>query len=292
MTKEEWGKVNQMIKSVQYGKKAVVRKMIDKSMDFADVQTVLTAFGGVSDNNTPVDTEKGQEKPVNGATNRIQGKDGIQGENNRLDRVDGEVIPKDNSFDLEMIKDRIQSLITAFCDTYDIQDLTKAPQRQFTALSTYIGDNLFKGNRILWDKTPVDNGSAMAVYNYMYDWDIVACMVSFYITMCNLYNKAFLFDGIAGFLHMSENTLKDNNDKLTARGIDIYKKHEDMLSAGIIDGKQSPVGILAHLNHYHGWTSGQTHTERKETIVLYPALTSHQDNQTPKIATTETKQVL
>jgi len=287
MTSKEWEEINKIIKEeVKQGKKTVVRKMIDKTMTFNDCLTVLKAFSGHNPINTPATVETIENKPINGSE-----MDSISDNpQNQLERVNGDIVNGD--FNINEIKDNVLHLITVFCDTYDIQDLTKAPQRQFTALSTFIGDNLFKGNRILWDKTPVDNGSAMTVYNYMYDWDIVACMVSFYITICNLYNKAFLFDGVAGFLHMSENTLKDNNDKLTARGIDIYKKHEDMLSAGIIDGKQSPVGILAHLNHYHGWTTGQTHTEKKETIVIYPSLSSNQAQSTPQINTTETKQVL
>lgn len=287
MTDTEWKEIDKIIKeNVKQGKKSVVRKMIDKSMSFQDCLTVLKAFSGNKVINPPTASDKAENKPVN--TSIIDNTS--DNRQNQLERVNGDIVNGD--FNINEIKDNVLHLITVFCDTYDIQDLTKAPQRQFTALSTFIGDNLFKGNRILWDKTPVDNGSAMTVYNYMYDWDIVACMISFYITICNLYNKAFLFDGIAGFLHMSENTLKDNNDKLTARGIDIYKKHEDMLSAGIIDGKQSPVGILAHLNHYHGWTTGQTHTEKKETIVIYPSLSSNQTQSTPQITTTETKQVL
>ena len=289
MDKNELKTLNQELKKVPSEKRPIVRRMLSADIPLADALTVVNAFilsdSPTSQNKTiytdqvaniPYTAEKSENKAVNAPEN-------ISLSNPQEDKL--ERVPDAGDLDLNEIKQKIQALIDNFCEIYNIDDLTKAPQRQFTALSTYIGDNLFKGTKLLKDTTLYNNGSCMPTTGDRYNWDKVACMVSLYITLCNLYNKAFLFDGIAAFLSMSENTLKDNNDKLTQRGIDIYKKHEDMLAVGIIDGKQSPVGVLAHLNHYHNWTTGTTHTEKKETVIIYPSLSSDLQNNSPRIAT-------
>lgn len=206
----------------------------------------------VQDKNTPLETPKAPDKP--------------------LERVQGDIM--NDNFDITEIKARVDALISSYTSIHDIQDLTKAPQRFFTALSAYIGDNLFKGTKILKETSTIDNGSCMPSTCDRYNWDRVAACVSLYVNLCNLYNKSFLFDGIAAFLGCGENTLKDNNEKLTQRGVDIYEKREASLSAGVVDTKTTNVtGLLAGLNHWHQWSgTGSNRTEVRETTVMYPVL--------------------
>jgi len=189
-----------------------------------------------------------------------------------LERVQGDIMT--DNFDIMEIKARVDALISSYTSIHDIQDLTKAPQRFFTALSAYIGDNLFKGTKILKDTSTINNGSCMPSTCDRYNWDRVAACISLYVNLCNLYNKSFLFDGIAAFLGCGENTLKDNNEKLTQRGVDIYEKREASLSAGVVDTKTTNVtGLLAGLNHWHQWSgTGANRTEVRETTVMYPVL--------------------
>ena len=208
---------------------------------------------------TPIHTKTSQNKPVKASADE-------------LERVNGEIMS--DNFNIDAIRSDINALINQFIAVHGIEDLTKAPQRQFMALSSYIGQNYFKNSKILKDSTPRDNGSAAIFCNREYDIPKLAACISLYSDICSLYNKAFLFDGIASFLGCSENTLKENNDKLTSFGVDIYQKREASLSSGAVDPKTTNItGLLAALNHWHNWSGASTsRTEVRETTVVYPVL--------------------
>lgn len=256
MDRSERAKINKLLKSVEPEKVEAVRGMI-KNASFDDALTVINAFTG---QNKPVLADNGIEEPetVNNALNEP------------LERVE------DTPLNIEDIKQKIVALIDNFCELYGIEDFTKEPQRRFTALCTYIGDNTFKHTKILKSNKKIDNGSVMLSTCDAYDWDKVAQATTIFDNMCNLYNKAFIHDALAGFLGMGINTLTDNAEKLTMRGIDIYKKRELSLASYISDSKTNVTGAIACLNHWHGWNgAGSTHTEKKETIVIYPMLSGN-----------------
>lgn len=287
MTGEEWQEVDKIIKdSVKNGKKSVVRRMLDKSMSYGDALTVLTAFRADTGKNT-VDTKKGQEKPVNDAIN------GIQGESNQLERVTDSGIVKDDKIDTVALTSDIMDLIHNYIvmsGLEDEKDLVKAPQRFWGAVCSYIGDNLIKPI-VKPVNTVYANGNR--VMDTTIDIPKLADCLKVYCKLCDKYNKAVLIDHAANFAGVSRAYLFNVREKLTPWGLDIWKKREDSIIAGILDGRSGNVtGSAIVLNHDYGYATNQTHTEKKETIVLYPALTSHQENQTPQIATTETKQVL
>ena len=291
MTGEEWREVDKIIKdSVKNGKKSVVRRMLDKSMSYGDALTVLTAFRADTGKNT-VDTEKGQEKPVNGAINGNRTE--IQGKSNQLERVTDSGIVKDDKIDTVQLTSDIMDLIHNYIvmsGLEDEKDLVKAPQRFWGAVCSYIGDNLIKPI-VKPVNTVYANGNR--VMDTTIDIPKLADCLKVYCKLCDKYNKAVLIDHAANFAGVSRAYLFNVREKLTPWGLDIWKKREDSIIAGILDGKSGNVtGSAIVLNHDYGYATNQTHTEKKETIVLYPALTSHQENQTPKITTTETKQVL
>lgn len=187
-----------------------------------------------------------------------------------LERVEGEELRVNG---LESIYEDVNTLRNRFETLHDIEDLSKAPQRVFMALSAYIGDNLFRGSDLLKDKIPRDNGSAFPTTCGRYDLHKVAYCIKIYYDMCNLYNKAFLFDGVSAFLACSENFLKENNKELTTLGCDIYQKREASLSASAMDTKtQNITGILAGLNHWHGWTKESKTIHENHTVIMYPSL--------------------
>lgn len=226
--------------------------------------------------------DKGQNKPLKpskGTKGQVKAKQPlktpVKASSDRpqeLERVNGEIM-RDN-FNIDVIRSDIQAMINTFTSIHGIEDLTKAPQRQFMALSSYIGQNYFKKSKILRDNTPRDNGSAVTFYNRDYDIPRLAACISLYFDICSLYNKAFLYDGVASFIGCSENTLRENSEKLTSFGIDLNQKREASLSSGAVDPKTTNItGLLAALNHWHNWSGTSVNrTEVRETTVVYPVL--------------------
>lgn len=211
-------------------------------------------------------------KPSEAVKGSIKPLETVKSPDKPLERVQGDIMT--DNFDIEAIKQDIQALINNFTAVHGIEDLTKAPQRQFMALSSYIGQNYFKKSKILRDNTPRDNGSAAIFRNRDYDIPKLAACISLYFDICGLYNKAFLYDGVASFIGCSENTLRENSEKLTSFGIDLNQKRESSLSAGAVDPKTTNItGLLAALNHWHQWSgTGSNRTEVRETTVMYPVL--------------------
>lgn len=216
--------------------------------------------------------ENSPTKPCEAVQGSIKPLEAVKAPEKPLERVQGDIMS--DTFDIENIKQDIQTLINNFTAVHGIEDLTKAPQRQFMALSSYIGQNYFKKSKILRDNTPRDNGSAAIFRNRDYDIPKLAACISLYFDICGLYNKAFLYDGVASFIGCSENTLRENSEKLTSFGIDLNQKRESSLSAGAVDPKTTNItGLLAALNHWHQWSgTGNNRTEVRETTVMYPVL--------------------
>lgn len=237
--------------------------------------------------------DKGQNKPLKpskGTKGQVKAKQPlktpVKASSDRpqeLERVNGEIM-RDN-FNIDVIRSDIQAMINTFTSIHGIEDLTKAPQRQFMALSSYIGQNYFKKFKLLRDNTPRDNGSALTFYNRDYDIPKLAACINLYFDICGLYNKAFLYDGVASFIGCSENTLRENSEKLTSVGIDLSQKREASLSAGVVDSKTTNMGLLAALNHWHNWSGASTsRTEVRETTVVYPVLVDINKNKSDLIS--------
>ena len=246
MDRSERAKINKLLKSVKPEKVDAVRGMI-KNASFDDAMTVINAFTG---QNKPVLVDKGIEEPekVNKPLNEP------------LERVNGDLCP--DSYSIEDIKIRIQETINHFLLINDIEDMTKAPQRQFNALASYVGQNVFKGTNLL---------KLSGMKNNEYDINKIVEVLNVFVDYCLIYNKAFTLDAGAYFCGVNDNYLTDNKEKLTRAGFDPLKKSESTISASILDNRQC-VGSIAYLNHVFNWQTASTHTEKKETVVIYPML--------------------
>lgn len=263
MDRSERTKINRLLKSVEPEKVDAVRGMI-KNASFDDAITVINAFTGqnkpVSDSdhgNIPINTKTSENKPVTAS-------------DNQLERV------KDSpTFDIDEISLKVRESIQVYCLQHDMEniDMIKAPQRIWGACSSFIGKNVFKASGVLKQtKLKQAPGQPFLTTNNALDIDRVVSAINLYIDLCNEYNKAVLVDYIALFCGVSDSWLYENSEKLTALGMDLPKKREQSLTASLVDGKINPTGTIATLNHFHGWTTGHTHTEKKETVVIYPVL--------------------
>jgi hypothetical protein len=143
-------------------------------------------------------------------------------------------------------------------------DLIRAPQRLFGAVCADIGKYI----RPMLVSHESDTNINI---------DLIIRLVPVYYQLCDRYNKAVLYDHLAGFLGISRDYLSNIEDKLTSAGLSIAKKREASLTAGAID---TPVGTIAALNHLHGWTTNRTETTKQiETVVIYPKLVDIKKNQ-------------
>ena len=291
MTSKEWEEINQIIKEeVKQGKKSVVRKIINKSMTFQDCKTVLMAFSSNNPINTPATVGTVENNPVNGSETDIISDNRI----NQIERVENADIIQDDKIDSVLLTSEIMELINNYLimsGLEDDKDLVKAPQRFWGAVCSYIGDNLIKS--IVKPMNPVKIDDRHIVRDNSVDIYKLADCLKIYCKLCDKYNKAVMVDHAANFSGLSRTYIFNIREKLTPLGVDLWKKREDSIIAGILDGKSGNVtGSAIVLNHDYGYATNQTHTEKKETIVIYPSLSSNQAQSTPQINTIETKQVL
>ena len=267
-TAEEKKSITDLLKRIPAADRPAVRDTV-KDMSAGEA---ITYIKGLKAPKKPLQASEGTYTPIQTKKAQDVGDQGKTQDQAKLERVQGDIIGSD--FNIDTIRSDINAMINTFTSIHGIEDLTKAPQRQFMALSSYIGQNYFKKSKILRDDTPRDNGSAVTFYNRDYDIPRLAACISLYFDICSLYNKAFLYDGVASFIGCSENTLRENADKLTSFGIDLNQKREASLSSGAVDPKTTNItGLLAALNHWHGWSGTNTNrTEVRETTVVYPVL--------------------
>ena len=246
MTDEELTKIEQKVCTLPEKNRDVARVAIQAVNDFELSMSILDSFA----------SEKAPVKPVKPV----------------LERVQGDISPIDE-IDIDELKIKIDKIINRFCEKNDIESLTKATQRQFTYVCSEIGRKCFKNTGILKDHKLQDNGSALPFRDREYDLSKVIVMIDLYDSLCNQYNKAFLHDALSSFLGMAHNTLIDNAERLSALGVDIYKKREESLASGIVDPNAKQVtGSIAALNHWHNWVSQSSkQIEVKHTAVIYPS---------------------
>lgn len=199
-----------------------------------------------------------------------------------LERVKGDNTPLNE----ETLLQDLLPYIDAWCDKYGIDDLVKAPQRQFNALCYDIGRKAHK-NKIYKALDKIDNGSVMPSTCDRYNIDSICEGIAVYEFLCNRYNKAFLIHGVADFLGVNKDSLYNWADVLSARGIRLNEKQEDSLTRSAVDVKTTNItGVLATLNHFHGWNKETRVTKEKETIVIYPSLGTSQQSQ-PQLQTNQ-----
>lgn len=224
------------------------------------------------------DSVKPDFKVLDGGQDKTQ----VQADNAKINQnkpiFDGstpdlEVVEDSGGLDMAEIENKVRAALDDFCNLNNIEDMTKAPQRIWSAASRYIGQHTFKHTDILKRKYNVINGSCMPSTCNAYDIDKLAAVLNFYIYLCDVYNKAFTLDGGAAFCGTSDNYITENREKLTLAGCDPRKKAEDSISRGILDGKINPTGSIAYLNNKFSW--GQANQTAEKTVniaVIYPTL--------------------
>jgi len=188
------------------------------------------------------------------------------------DIITGEIVnPAELPADLA---ENIDNHITAFCQKFDIESMSKARQTQWSACCTFIGQNIFRKNKgILADRERARRNGG----GYCYDLNKVGKLADIWIALCKAYIKAPMIDDFTQFAGMDGTTLYGvggrygQADKATPARVLLLQKLHDAQEQGIagliVDGRQNPTGALAVLNHWHGWTQTREiiHTTAQQT---------------------------
>lgn len=166
--------------------------------------------------------------------------------------------------DIDIIQDEFIFLVDEFCQLHKIDDMVKESQNRFNAALTYIYNHMIKGKIVIKDSKD-HNRLNIESLEYIYN--------NIFINLCNIYNKELSISSFAYLCGIDSFTLNNwlyeyndyysisgsdvNKDKLNTMRKSFSKKiskyDEDSLQNLLTSGKCNPVGVLAVLNHSHGW---------------------------------------
>lgn len=173
--------------------------------------------------------------------------------------------------DIYIFENDIEFYFNEFCEKYDIDDMSQETQNRFNGCMMYIGKYLFRNTDKLKVKPNINN---------QYDISKLNVLFNIYIELCTVYSKEVSINGFSKLSCIEYQTFLDWGKNPSCAGFGIYKKllqenensNSDLLSSG-----KNPVGIMARLNHVHGWSAQQIKREveaRNEALTLdqLPAL--------------------
>lgn len=179
---------------------------------------------------------------------------------------------------IEIFENDIEYYLQEFCDKQNIEDLRQVPQSVWNGALRYVYNHVFKpNNHILKSNVNYNiNNNIMPTNCNMYNYDIILQIVDYYVyNMCMVYSKEVSiigFETLTGITQETIYTWGNNENKLSSKGSEIYKKltrmREESLSNKLADGKQNPVGVIAILNRQFGWASPYTSDARKQQDAL------------------------
>jgi hypothetical protein len=181
--------------------------------------------------------------------------------------------------DIDIIQDEFIFLIDEFCQLHKIDDMVKESQNRFNAALSYIYTHKIKNTFNIKNKGDLYNSINVDVIEYIYN--------NIFISLCNIYNKEISISSFCYLIGVSCSTFENwlfndnqygitgdlNKDKLNnIRKTflkNIQRDNENSLQNLLTSGKVNPVGVLAVLNHSHGWNLPGVSRE-----VARPALTA------------------
>lgn len=179
---------------------------------------------------------------------------------------------KDNSDNLiEVYENNIEFYLFEFFGNFIESDNTddikkyivNCTQNQFNGALMYVCKKVFKNRSELKDNNIYSNGirnnytNNLIMTNYnKYNADILDKLCDYYIYLCTIYNKTVSINGYCKLIGIDNGTITLWSEP-TCDTFRIYKKlideRENCLTNQLSSGKVNPVGIIAILNHKHGW---------------------------------------
>lgn len=168
---------------------------------------------------------------------------------------------------VDVFENDIDFYFNLFCEKYGIDDMTTETQNRFNGCMMYIGKYLFRNTDKLKRNPNINNE---------YDINKLDNIFNIYLELCTIYSKEVSINGFSKLTCVDYQTFLEWGKNPSCKGFGIYKKliqenensNSDLLTSG-----KNPVGIIARLNHIHGWSAQQI---RQETEAKQAALSLDQ----------------
>lgn len=172
----------------------------------------------------------------------------------------------------------IEACLDSFCAEKGIADMSKESQSVWNAALMYIKKIVFPDVKQLKSSILFKNGiGAMSNCN-AYNYELVDHICDIYIYLSLMNDKEVSINGFSYLTGINRDTIEEwghNNKKLSNKAFPIYKKLVDTrlesLSGKLATGKQNPVGVIAILNHFYGWSSPYTADANRHAAALSAA---------------------
>ena len=180
---------------------------------------------------------------------------------------------------IEVYENDIDIYLHEFIEIQGIEDMRKESQSVWNACLMYIQRHVFTDRDNLRLKTNLENTNCImnSTFN-CYDYDLVSNILDYYIYISKLNNKMVSISGFSKLTNIPYSNIVEwgnnynNTNKLSTKGMDIYKKImqelEESLVDNLADGKKNPIGSIAMLKHYRNWESPYFNDNSREKRVL------------------------
>lgn len=147
----------------------------------------------------------------------------------------------------------VYSCIESACNTYKIDDLSKASAERWRAVCMYTGRHI-KESKLLFDLDRLKSHGGTIIYNP----DRVAALLPVWVELCGAFDKAPMACDFISFAGVSTSWLYDNaGHDLTSSRVQLVEKLRDIQEAGLAvrlaDGRRNPTGQIFILKNLHGW---------------------------------------
>lgn len=173
-----------------------------------------------------------------------------------------------DKLDIELYEDEIEYYLNEYCEKYNIEDLKKETQNTFTGCLMYMYKKCIRNNISFKD---IPN-----MYN-RYKLEKLEDILNIYINICNIYSKEISINGFSKFTGINRDTIERWGADSSCECFDIWKKlkeENEQSNSDLLTTLRNPVGVIARLNHHHGWNMPGVTKEisKKEKLTLQDTL--------------------
>lgn len=178
---------------------------------------------------------------------------------------------------VEVFEDRFEELIHEFCVDAKIENMTTAPQNQWTACMMYIHKHMIKGTDLLKYKNSIVQNGYLKTNCNAYNIDTVYSLLQLYVYYCYKYSKEVSVSGFSKLSGIHLDTLyawgNDENisDLFSVKSSEIFKTlitERENSNSDLLGHMRNPTGVLSRLNHFHNWTASAATDNRKTGVVI------------------------
>ena len=152
------------------------------------------------------------------------------------------------------IEDITQKAIDDFCMRYKIEDLRSAPVSVWSSCCQYVGEKIYKRYRLSDSRTAGDPAGTP-----LYDEETLQAFMFVWVYFCGLYDKPPMMDHYYRWSVIFRDILMDFEGRLSPLRVVLHNKlrslQEHGLADRLADGRRNALGIIAILNHWHGWNA-------------------------------------